>query len=128
LITHRTSITCHINQIHQHVKNTLLKTCTVYFKGSVHQWCGINKTTTQCTSTTEWQLHCNLRLVAKFVVVLRNENYNLGLIHRSLKVCNLLNTVSMKREYCQCLQICNSSMPEIATSQLINITLQHHQM
>jgi hypothetical protein len=60
-------------------------------------------------------------LVAQYVV-LRNENYDLSLIHRSLKVCHLLNTVIMKKKYCQCLPICNSSMPEITTTQLINIT------
>ena len=60
-------------------------------------------------------------LVAR-VIVLRKENYDPSLIHRLLNVCHLLNTISIKREYCQCLPICNSCMPVITTSQLINIT------
>jgi hypothetical protein len=71
----------------------------------------------------EWQLHRNLcfKFLSCTICRCANDNYNLGLIHRSLKVCHLLNTVSIKKEYCQCLLICNSSMPEI-TSHLNNIT------
>lgn len=100
-----------------------MKTCTVYFEVPVHQWCAINKTTTHRLQSGDRTAICVLSsLVAQYVVMLRNENYDLSLIHRSLKVCHLLNTVSMKKEYCQCLPICNSSMPEITTIQLINIT------